>query len=151
MNHSLERKAPLAELSQNGNLQTRSRKLSLEKRALLWAFFAASVSLGGTLLMATPIQKMTSWAFFTGGASSDTVVSPQLLAQGAGFFAQSCGDCHGDDAHGDEGPDLHNLAISDARIASQIKNGTKGEMPSFAKKYHDPEIAALVAYVRSLR
>ena len=78
------------------------------------------------------------------------MVSPQLLAQGAGFFAQSCADCHGDDAHGDEGPDLHNLAISDARIASQIKNGTKGEMPSFRKKYDDTQVAALVQYVRSL-
>jgi mono/diheme cytochrome c family protein len=151
MNHSLERKAPVAELSQNGNLQTMSKKLSLEKRALLWALCAASVSLGGALLMATPIQKMESWPFFTGGASSEIVASPQLLSQGAGFFAQSCADCHGDDARGDEGPDLHSLAISNARIAAQIKNGTKGEMPSFAKKYNDQQVAALVAYVRSLR
>jgi mono/diheme cytochrome c family protein len=151
MNHSLERKAAEAELSQAGILPLRSRKLSIEMRALLWAILCGSVSLGGALLMASPIQKISSWAFFTGGSSSEIAVSPQLLAQGAGFFAQSCGDCHGDDGHGDEGPDLHNLAISDARIASQIKNGTKGEMPSFAKKYHDEQIAALVAYVRTLR
>ena len=151
MNHSLERKALAGELSQNGNLRTKGKKLSPEKRALLWALLCGSVSLGGALLMATPIQKMESWPFFTGGASSEIAVSPQLLAQGAGFFAQSCGDCHGDDGHGDEGPDLHNLAISDARIASQIKTGTKGEMPSFAKKYHAEQIAALVAYVRTLR
>jgi len=148
MNQSPERRAVAGGSSQNGNLQTR---LSLEKRAFLWALFAASVSLGGALLMASPIQKIASWPFFTGGSSSGIVASPQLLAQGAGFFAQSCADCHGDDAHGDEGPDLHNLAISDGRIASQIKNGTKDEMPSFAKKYGDPQIAALVAYVRSLR
>jgi len=59
--------------------------------------------------------------------------------------------CHGDDGHGDEGPDLHNLVISDARIAAQIKNGKKGEMPSFAKKYDTRQIAAVVDYVRSLR
>jgi mono/diheme cytochrome c family protein len=92
----------------------------------------------------------SSSAYSTGAPSSGLAVSPQLLAQGAGFYAQSCGDCHGDDGHGDEGPDLHNLAISDARIASQIKNGTKGEMPSFAKKYDDRQVTALVAYVRSL-
>jgi len=151
MNLSLERKTPADESSRNGNLQPRSRQVSLEKRALLLALFCGAVSLGGALLMASPIQKMSNWALFTGAPSSEIAISPQLLAQGAGFFAESCGDCHGDDGHGDEGPDLHNLAISDARIASQIKNGTKGEMPSFAKKYHDPEIAVLVAYVRSLR
>ncbi len=151
MNHSLEKGTLVSKRSQNRKLQNRSNKLSLEKTALVWALLCGSVSLGGTLLMATPIQKMESWPFFTGGESSEVAVSPQLLAQGGGFYAQSCGDCHGDDGHGDEGPDLHNLAISDARIASQIKNGTKGEMPSFAKKYHDEQIAALVAYVRTLR
>jgi mono/diheme cytochrome c family protein len=151
VNLSLERKTLAGESSRNGNSRTVRAKLSLEKKALLWALLFSAVSLGSALLMASPIQKISRWPFFTGGASSNTAVSPQLLAQGAGFFAQSCGDCHGDDGHGDEGPDLHNLAISDARIASQIKNGTKGEMPSFSKKYHDEQIAALVAYVRTLR
>jgi mono/diheme cytochrome c family protein len=151
MNHSLERKAFVGEISKHGDSRSRSKKLSLEKRALVWALLCGSVSLAGALLMATPIQKMEGWPFFTGRASAEIAVSPQLLAQGAAFYAQSCGDCHGDDGHGDEGPDLHNLAISDARIASQIKTGTKGEMPSFAKKYHAEQIAALVAYVRTLR
>jgi len=150
MNSALERKTLAGESARNGISQSVRAKLSLETRALLWALMLGAVSLGGALLMATPIQKISTWPFFTGGASSPAAVSPQLLAQGAGFYAQSCGDCHGDDAHGDEGPDLHNLAISDARIASQIKNGTKGEMPSFRKKYDDPQVAALVAYVRSL-
>jgi len=150
VNHLLERKALVDEPSSDGNLQTLSRKLSREKRALLWALLCGSVSLGGALLIATPIQKMTTSASLTGAASSQIVASAQLLAQGAGFFAQSCADCHGDDAHGDEGPDLHNLAISNARIASQIKNGTKDQMPSFSKKYNDRQVAALVAYLRSL-
>jgi mono/diheme cytochrome c family protein len=63
----------------------------------------------------------------------------------------SCSQCHGDDAHGDEGPDLHNLSISNARIVVTIKKGIKGEMPTFTKKYDDHQIAALVAYLRSLR
>ena len=151
MNDWLERRALAGESSRDGNSQTASVKVPVEKKALLWAILSATVSLGGALLIATPIQKMTSWAFFTGGASSEIAASPQLLAQGAGFYRQSCGDCHGDDGHGDEGPDLHNLAISNARIASQIKNGTKGEMPSFSRKYNDQQVAALVAYVRSLR
>jgi len=130
--------------------------LSLEKKALAWALLAAMLSLGSAWLAASPIQKMASStpALTTPsapGASAAIVASPALLAQGHGFFDQSCADCHGDDAHGDEGPDLHNLAISNGRIAAQIKNGEKGEMPSFAKKYDDQQIAALVSYVRSLR
>ena len=50
-----------------------------------------------------------------------------------------------------QGPDLHNLAISNARIAAQIRNGVKGEMPSFEKKYDAQQIAALVSYLRTLR
>jgi mono/diheme cytochrome c family protein len=32
-----------------------------------------------------------------------------------------------------------------------IKKGLKGEMPTFAKKYNDQQIAALVSYLRTLR
>ncbi len=63
----------------------------------------------------------------------------------------SCSECHGGDAHGDEGPDLHNLAISNGRIAMTIEKGIKGEMPAFVKKYDASQIVALVAYLRSLR
>jgi mono/diheme cytochrome c family protein len=128
----------------------------LAKRALAVSVLAAMISLGGALLIARPIQ----FAMGVAGASATqaaqdafaTLVStPQLVAEGAGFFGQSCGDCHGDDARGDEGPDLHGLAISNGRIAATIKHGVKGQMPSFARKYGDAQIAALVAYVRSLR
>jgi mono/diheme cytochrome c family protein len=151
MKQSLEGMPVAGVSSGNGIASTMNMKLSIEKKALLWALLCGSVSLGGALLIASPVQKMSNWPFFTGVSSSALVASPPLLAQGAGYFAQSCGDCHGDDGHGDEGPDLHNLGISNARIASQIKNGTKGEMPSFSKKYTDQQIAALVAYVRTLR
>jgi mono/diheme cytochrome c family protein len=151
MNRLIEQQGGSVKSAHKDELQTRSGRHAIEKRAFLWALLCGAVSLGGGLLMASPIQKMTSWAFFAAEPSSEVAASPQLLAQGAGYFAQSCADCHGDDGHGDEGPDLHNLTISNARIASQIKNGTKGEMPSFAKKYHDPEITALIAYLRSLR
>jgi len=83
--------------------------------------------------------------------SSEIVTTPELVAQGHEIFEMSCSQCHGDDAHGDEGPDLHNLSISNARIAATIKKGIKGEMPTFAKKYDDRQIAALVIYLQSLR
>ncbi len=125
--------------------------LSLEKKALAWALLAAALSMGSAWLVASPIEKLASSTLATPGPSTVAVVSSQLAAEGSGFFGQSCGDCHGDDAHGDEGPDLHNLGISNASIANRIRNGVKGEMPSFAKKYNDQQIGALVAYLRTLR
>jgi mono/diheme cytochrome c family protein len=63
----------------------------------------------------------------------------------------NCAHCHGDDARGDEGPDLHELHKSDARIRQVITAGIQGEMPSFAKKLGDEEIRALTVYLRSLK
>jgi mono/diheme cytochrome c family protein len=63
----------------------------------------------------------------------------------------NCAHCHGDDAHGDEGPDLYNLHKSDARIHQVITAGIKGEMPSFGKKLRDPDVRAITAYLRTLR
>jgi mono/diheme cytochrome c family protein len=73
-----------------------------------------------------------------------------LLARGRKLYFGNCAHCHGEDARGDEGPDLHDLWVSDRRIATVVKRGIKGEMPTFAKKLNDPDIAALIAYVRSL-
>ncbi len=79
-----------------------------------------------------------------------TPTSPALVARGRALFLDSCAHCHGADATGDEGPDLHGIQVSDRYIAGIITHGIQGEMPSFAKKLHAPEITALTAYVRSL-
>jgi mono/diheme cytochrome c family protein len=71
--------------------------------------------------------------------------------QGHSLFARNCAHCHGDDARGDEGPTLYNLAMSDARIAKRIKEGIKGEMPKFGTKLNDMDIAALISYLRTLK
>jgi mono/diheme cytochrome c family protein len=79
--------------------------------------------------------------------------SPVLIAdaaEGRHLFLMNCAHCHGDDARGDEGPDLHDLHKSDARIHQVITSGIKGEMPSFAKKLGEPEIRQLTAYLRTL-
>jgi uncharacterized membrane protein len=86
-------------------------------------------------------------------SSSTAQVSQVMLAdatQGRHLFLMNCAHCHGDDARGDEGPDLHDLHKSDARIHQVITGGIKGEMPSFAKKLGDPEIRQLTAYLRTL-
>jgi mono/diheme cytochrome c family protein len=67
------------------------------------------------------------------------------------LFDRNCAHCHGDDARGDEGPNLHGLTLSDARIAKRIREGLKGEMPAFGKKLNDADIQALIAYIRTLK
>jgi len=128
-------------------------KLSLEGRALGCAVLAAMLSLGSAWLAASPIEMVTRSMVVAAGseAAPGMAVPPAVLAQGHEFYGQSCSDCHGEDARGDEGPDLHNLALSDGRIATQIRNGVKGEMPAFGKKYDAEQIGALVSYVRGLR
>ncbi len=73
------------------------------------------------------------------------------VTEGARLFGLNCAHCHGVDATGDEGPDLHGVTKSDAKIAGYIKNGIKGEMPKFGQKLSDADVQALIAYIRSLK
>src|SRR5262245_57462542 len=75
--------------------------------------------------------------------------APELIRSGRALFLASCAHCHGADARGDEGPDLHGVQVSDRYIANVIARGIKGEMPAFAKKHGDADVRALIAYVRS--
>src|SRR5271169_6573821 len=70
---------------------------------------------------------------------------------GRTLFLRNCAHCHGADAHGDEGPDLHNLDFTDKWIANRIRKGKAGQMTAFAGKLQPAEINALVAYVQSLK
>ena len=70
---------------------------------------------------------------------------------GRHLFLMNCAHCHGDDARGDEGPDLHDLHKSDNRIREVITAGIKGEMPSFQKKLNESDVRALTEYLRTLR
>ena len=67
------------------------------------------------------------------------------------MFLMNCAHCHAADATGDEGPDLHGLHKSDARLAAIIKNGIKGEMPKFGAKLSDADVQALTAFIHSLK
>jgi mono/diheme cytochrome c family protein len=67
------------------------------------------------------------------------------------LFLRNCAHCHGADAHGDDGPDLHDLGFTDDWIANRIRKGKAGQMTAFAGKLQPAEIAALVAYVQSLK
>ena len=77
--------------------------------------------------------------------------NPALVAAGRHLFLMNCAHCHADDATGDEGPNLHGVVKSDARLAAIIHNGIKGEMPRFDQKLNEQDIQALIAFLRSLK
>ena len=112
--------------------------------ALALMFGVASIVRHGQAAISIP-------AFATSAQAA--IKPPGLTAdaeQGRHLFLMNCAHCHGDDARGDEGPDLHDLHKSDARIHEVITAGIKGEMPSFGKKLGDPDVRQLIAYLRTL-
>jgi len=70
---------------------------------------------------------------------------------GRALFLKNCAHCHGADASGDEGPDLHGLDATDEWIANRIRTGKKGQMTAFANKLDSASIQALVVYLRTLK
>jgi mono/diheme cytochrome c family protein len=75
-----------------------------------------------------------------------------VVAQGRLFFVKSCAHCHGKDADGGEdAPSLQKMTISAAHMTLVIQSGIKGDMPSFAKKYSEADIAKIVAYLQTLK
>jgi mono/diheme cytochrome c family protein len=125
-------------------------KLSLQLKAIILGGFSALaaagvVSAGGAMSQPMPVSS---------SAKGDGLANPAagtLDQKGHALFLMNCAHCHGTDARGDEGPDLHGTTKSDARIASLIKNGKKGEMPKFGTKLADADVDALIAFVRSLK
>lgn len=73
------------------------------------------------------------------------------VAFGRKLFLSNCAPCHGDDARGDDGPNLHEANLASARIESVVKSGIKDEMPSFEQKLKPNELKAIVEFVRSLQ
>lgn len=106
-------------------------------------------------------MKRLRFVFKTGCIIFGMAVSLEVLAtpptsgeaarRGQSLFARNCAHCHGDDARGDEGPDLHELKKSDARISKIINQGIKGEMPAFGGKFKEEDIQALIAFLRTFK
>ena len=104
---------------------------------------------GGEMLLAAENENIPASA-----ASSTPTSAPgqmALVAAGRQLFLKNCAHCHGADARGDDGPDLHNLDWTDAQIAARIRNGKKGEMTAFAGKFSAENIGDVIAYLRTLK
>jgi mono/diheme cytochrome c family protein len=125
-------------------------KLSLEPKGMILGAISGVAAIGIAFGTGGLFQPRRSAA---PGATETPLISPAatLAHQGYSLFMLNCAHCHGPDARGEEGPDLHGVAKSDARITSIIKNGIKGEMPKFGAKLTDTDVRALIAFVRSLK
>ena len=129
---------------------TTSMKLSLEIKGIILGTVSALAAVSLAFAAAEMIRPRTT---AVSPATERSVMPPAgtLEYKGYTLFMMNCAHCHGSDARGDEGPDLHGVTKSDARIASLIKSGIKGEMPKFGGKLTDAEVQALIAFVRSLK
>ena len=130
--------------------------MSIEIKGLLLGMIVSLGLLGVTFGLSPIFQpKKATITNEEQQANAASVSSAHVLERdakrGYSLFVHSCAHCHGDDARGDEGPSLYDLVKSDARIATIIKGGVKGEMPSFAKKFSDTDVQALTAYLRTLK
>ena len=83
------------------------------------------------------------------------------IDRGREVYTANCGRCHGADGQGHtrmaemvEPPDMSDPAWqrqrSSSRMVASVTNG-RGQMPAFKKKLSRQEIAAAVAYVRTLK
>jgi len=125
-------------------------KLSLERKAVI----LATVSGLAAICMALAAGEIIKPKAAAERGPTQVLALPSAGSQeskGYSLFMMNCAHCHGNDARGDEGPDLHGVTKSDARISSLIKNGIKGEMPKFGEKLTDTDVQALIAFVRSLK
>jgi mono/diheme cytochrome c family protein len=101
---------------------------------------------GGEMLLGTENKTISV------PASTSPAGEAALVTRGHDLFLMNCAHCHGDDALGtDEAPNLATRRVSNARIASVIKNGIKGEMPRFNQKLHDEDVQFLIHFLRSLQ
>lgn len=111
---------------------------------------AAVVATVGTALAVRPSQ------FSTLLASRQKVIVSQDVRDdahvvGRRLFVMNCAKCHGRDARGDFAPDLYDVRMGDALIHQVITDGINDEMPSYAKKFTETDMRALIAYLRTLR
>ena len=126
-------------------------KLSRKLKGITLGAVAGLAAIGIALAAGELFQ--TKPAATSNGAEETLEIPPAgtLANQGYKLFMNNCAHCHGVDATGDEGPDLRGVTKSDAKIASYIKNGIKGEMPKFGQKLSDADVQALIAFIRSLK
>ena len=123
--------------------------LSLQLKGIILGTVAGLAAIGIAFAAAEMFQPKPAAA---SGATEALVIPPAGTPANQGYklFMLNCAHCHGTDARGDEGPDLHSVTKSDQRIVTIIQNGIKGEMPRFGAKLHDEDVRELIHFLHSL-
>ena len=136
-------------LFRGGRTPQRGLGLYLAGMSIVSVLMVGAGYSGGEMLLAAENEN------FPASAASRTPTSASeqmaLVAAGRHLFLKNCAHCHGADARGDDGPDLHNLDWTDAEIAARIRNGKKGQMTAFAGKFSAENIGEVLAYLRTLK
>ena len=125
------------------------------KRAVLCAFAIL------TLVYALVAAPKASPPAQTKSGARGTAAQKTPQARGREVYISNCARCHGGDGQGQttlgrsvEAPDMTDArwhARRSARRMTQSVARGRGQMPAFAGKLTRAEIAAAVAYVRTLR
>jgi cytochrome c oxidase cbb3-type subunit 3 len=114
------------------------------------------------LLLCATLLAFSSLAAVARSGEPDSKKPKQSAAdRGRAVYATNCARCHGGDGMSQttmgrmtEAPDLTDAGWqrgkSGARMAASVANG-RGQMPAFKKKLSRQDIAAAVAYVRTLK
>jgi len=108
-----------------------------QQKALLLAFVVSTLSLCAIFGSTVLVRAITS--------QSRTVelrdVKDQTVIEGRRIFVKHCVECHGFDARGEQGTDLHDLRAGDRLIRQIITD----------KALKEADLRALVGYLRTLR
>ena len=100
---------------------------------------------------------LLAWALLQGAwgvseASGSLSQASPDLAESKRLFEQNCSACHGVDAGGGDGPDLHGVVarLGDAGVEDIIRRGIPGTAMPGSSTLSQKEEANIVAYLRTL-
>jgi cytochrome c oxidase cbb3-type subunit III len=87
-----------------------------------------------------------------GQQSPAAQAAPADTEQGKRLFQQNCSPCHGADAGGGDGPNLHGVPalLGDATVQGIVRRGIPGTAMPGAYSLSDNQAANIVAYLRTL-
>jgi mono/diheme cytochrome c family protein len=136
-------------LFRSGRILERGLGIYLVGMSLAGVLMLGAGASGGEMLLAAENGKPADVAYANQPPSTSNQIA--MVAVGQQLFLKNCAHCHGADAHGDDGPDLHNLDWTDEGIATRIRNGKKGQMTAFAGKFSADDIRTVIAYLRTLK
>jgi mono/diheme cytochrome c family protein len=136
-------------LFRGGRIPERGLGIYLVGMSLASALMVGAGYSGGEMLLSSEADRTPAFGF--SNALPSPLVQSNSVAAGQKLFLKNCAHCHGADARGDEGPDLHNLDWTDEEIATRIRKGKTGEMTAFAGKLSPQQIADVIVYLRTLK